>query len=318
MSSLAGEACQLKHVACRNLPVPMYWAYAVTIGMMVYVTGGNSRNGDAVEHIYRYDIEKDKWDKLPPSQYHHCVPVVLEEKLSLIGGRVPRNKAVISKVSTYDEDTMQWITVYPDMNQPRYRPAVVTTDSHVIVLGGRIKKERSKLTDTIEILSIKDKQWTTLATVLPSKMYDMSATVSNNLIWIVGYDDGDNRSNKIFTTPLDPLISLIKVKHSWKLIRNDTVCFKTAIISNSDPPVIFGGDDRQQKPVTAVAVFDPKTESWSEVAMLSSPRIHSAVAKLPEERGILVIGGCTEANKLSQCNSSCLNTTEIYYCCNFD
>ena len=175
----------------------MYWAYAVTIGMMVYVTGGNSRNGDALEHVFRFDLENNKWDKLlPPSEYHHGVPVVLKGKLSLIGGRIPKNKAVVGKVKTYDEDESQWVTIYPDMNVPRYRPAVVTTDSHTVVMGGKIQRHTmftrdNKLTDSIEVMSINDKQWTTVATPLPTKMYDISATISNDLIWIIGYDDGD-------------------------------------------------------------------------------------------------------------------------------
>ena len=115
----------------------MYWAYAVTMGTMVYVTGGNSHNGDAVEHVHRFDLENNQWDKITASKYHHCVPVMLEGKLSLIGGRKPSNKVVISKVNTYDEDANQWVTIYTDMNQPRYRPAIVTSDSHVIVLGGK-------------------------------------------------------------------------------------------------------------------------------------------------------------------------------------
>jgi len=293
----------------------MYWAYAVTIGMMVYVTGGNSRNGDAVEHVHRFNLESNSWDKLPPSKYHHCVPVLLEGKLSLIGGRKPSNKAVISKVNTYDEDSNQWVTIYPDMNQPRYRPAVTNNDHHVIVLGGKIK-ERSKLTDSIEIMNIKNKQWTTLATPLPEKMYDMSATISDDLVWIIGYDNGSSRSNKVYTVPMDDLIYLTNIKHPWKQLHNDTVCFKTAVVSNSYPPVILGGDDRQNKTVSAVVAYDHKTESWSEVAILSSPRAHCAVAKLPGKRGILVIGGCTETRNLSQCNSSCLKTTEIYYVSN--
>ena len=296
----------------------MYWAYAVTIGMMVYVTGGNSRNGDAVEHVHRFDLEKNQWDKLPPSGYHHCVPVVLEGKLSLIGGRKPSNKAVISKVNTYDENSNRypWVAIYPDMNQPRYRPAVVTTDGHVIVLGGKIKERSigSKLTDTIEIMNIKDKQWVTLATTLPDKMYDMSATISKDLVWIIGYDTGSSRSNKVYTVPVNNLINLSNERYSWKqLLHNYTVSFKAAVVSYLDLPVILGGDDRQNKTVSAVVAYDPKTESWSEVAALSSPRAHCAVAKLPGERGILVIGGCSETRNLSQCNSSCLNTIEIYY-----
>ena len=292
----------------------MYWAYAVTIGMMVYVTGGNSRNGDAVEHIHRFDLENHQWDKLPPSNYHHCVPVVLEGKLSLIGGRKP-NKAVVGKVNTFDENSNQWVTIYPDMNQPRYRPAVVSTDSHVIVLGGKIK-ERNKLTDTIEVMNVQNKQWITLATSLPDKMYDMSATISNELVWIIGYDNGASRSNKVITTQLNELINQTTKMHQWNSLRNDTVCFKTAVVKYSDPPVILGGDDRQNKTVSAVVAFDPKTESWSEVATLSSPRAHCAVVKLPEERGLLVIGGCTETKNISLCNSTCLKTTEIYYISN--
>ena len=290
----------------------MYWAYAITIGMMVYVTGGNSRNGDVVEHIHRFDLENHQWDKLPPSNYHHCVPVVLEGKLSLIGGRKPDNKAVVGKVNTFDEDSNQWVTIYPDMNQPRYRPAVVSTDSHVIVLGGKIK-ERNKLTDTIEVMNVQTKQWTTLATCLPCKMYDMQATIFDDLVWIIGYDNGRSRSNKVFTVPLNDLVYLTKSKHQWKQLHSNTVCFKTAVVGYSDPPMILGGDDRQNKTISAVVAFDPKTDSWSEVAMLSSPRAHCAAVKLPGERGLLVTGGCTETKSLGSCNSSCLQTTEIYY-----
>ena len=294
----------------------MYWAYAVTIGTKVYVTGGNSRTGDALEHVFRFDLEKNKWDKLlPPSEYHHGVPVVLESKLSLIGGRIPKSKVVIGMVNTYDEEGNQWKTIYPDMKQPRYRPAVVANDSHLIVMGGKIK-ERSILTDTIEIMNIKTKQWTMVATTLPNKMYDMSATISNNLVWIIGYDDGNKRSNKVITVPLDDLIYLTTTKLSWKPLRNDTICFKTANICYSDPPVILGGDDRQNKTVSAVVVYDPETKFWNEVATLSSPRANCNVVQLPGNRGMLVIGGCSETKSHSHCSSSCLNTTEIYYCNN--
>ena len=290
----------------------MYWAYAVTIGTMVYVTGGNSHNGDAVEHVYRFDVEYNQWDKITPSKYHHCVPVVLEGKLSLIGGRKPSSKVVISKVNTYNEGSNQWVTVYPDMNQPRYRPAVVTSDIHVIVLGGKIK-ERSKLTDTVEIMNVRDKQWMTLATTLPDKMYDMSTTIANDKVWIIGYDTGAYRSNKVFTVPVNNLINMTGIKHSWEQLHNDTMCFKSAVVSYFDLPMIFGGDDRQNKTVSDVVVYDLKTELWIEWAALSSPRAYCAVVKLPGKRGVLVIGGCTETANLHQCTSSCLNTTEIYY-----
>ena len=293
----------------------MYWAYAVTIGMMVYVAGGNTYNGDAVEHVYRFDIENNRWDdNLPPLKCHHCVPVVLESKLSLIGGRESRSRLITNKVNTYSEDSNQWVELYPDMNQPRYRPAVVSNNTHVIVLGGKIK-ERSKLTDSIEVMDIKNKQWMTLTTRLPNKMYDVSVTIADGLIWVVGYDDGRKRSNEVLTIAVNDLIYQTTEKHSWKVssIRNNEVYFKTAVSICSDFLVCFGGVDQQNKAVMAVIAFNPKSHSWNEVATLSSPRAHCAVAQLPGGRGIIVIGGCRKAKDHSQCCSSCLQTTEVYY-----
>ena len=279
----------------------------------MYVTGGNTRNGDAVEHVYRFDLERNQWKKLPPTMYHYCVPAVMEGKLSLIGGRKASNSDVISnKVNTYNENSDQWMIIYPDMNQPRCRPAVVTSDSHVIVMGGKIRKH-GKLTDSIEIMNLNDKQWITMATPLPKRMRDMSVTISHGLVWIIGYDNCGHYFNTVFTIPLADLINLANEKLPWTQLRNVGVCFRTAVIGYSNPPVILGGGDRQNNTVSAVVAFDPKTESWNDVAALSSPRAHCAVAKLPGERGILVIGGCTETKTPGKCNSSCLRTVEMYY-----
>ena len=292
----------------------MVWAHAVSIGTIVYVTGGNSRIGDPIEHTYKFDVEKNEWDKLPPSGHHYCMPAVIEGKLSLIGGRKPKTRVPVARVDTYNEEQSQWISVYPDMKHPRYRPAVVTTDSYVIALGGKLK-EPKPLTNTIEVMNIASKQWNLVATHLPDnlKLYDVTATISSDVVWIVGYDDGSHRSNKVFTVPVSDLVSKPKVAASWKRVRNDTVCFKAAVIPNSDPPVLLGGDDRNNTAVSTVVAFDPKTDSWNEVASLSSPRAHCSVAILPRNRAIVVVGGCTETRNLNETNSSSLKTTEIYY-----
>ena len=280
---------------------------------MVYVTGGNSQNDDAVEHVYTFDVENNRWNnELPSPQYHNCIPVVLGGKLSLIGGCMPGDNTVVAKVNTYNEYSNQWVMVYPDMNQPRLRPAVVNIDRHVIVMGGKIE-DCSKVTDSIEIMNIKNKQWITLATPLPSKMYHMPVTMLKDLIWIIGYDDGSDWCNKVFTISASDLIYQTTTKHPWKSILNDATYHKVAVVAYSDPPVIVGGEDKQNNTVSAVVAFDPKTDSWSEVATLSSPRAHSTVVKLPGERGMLVIGGCSKIKHLSQCSSSCSQATEIYY-----
>ena len=311
MSSLATKKYQLECTTCQDLPAPMYWAYAVTKGMDVYVTGGNSRNGFAVENILKFNLLKNQWVKLPSSGFHHSVPAIIEGKLSLIGGRRPSNKVAVNNVDTYNEDSGQWESHYPGMIQPRYRPAVVVHDNYVIVLGGKVK-ERSTMTRSIEVMKIQDQTWTILTTRLPTKMYDMPVTVSQDQVWIVGYDDGSNRGNNVYTIPFGDLISSSVATHSWKEVRRDTVYYKMSVVHQSNPLVVLGGDDRQNKTVSSVLTFDPYSNSWNEVASLSGPRAHCAVAPIGD-RAILVIGGCTETKNLKACNSSCLNTVEMYY-----
>lgn len=312
MSSLAsGKKYQFQCTTCQDLPAPMYWAYAVTKGMDVYVTGGNSRNGTAVENLLKFNVLKNQWVKLPPSGFHHCVPAIIEERLSLIGGRRPSNKVVVNNINTYNEDSGQWESRYPGMIQPRYRPAVVVYGDYVIVLGGKIK-ERSTMTSSIEVMRIQDRTWTMLSTRLPAKMYDMPVTISQDQVWIVGYDDGGSRGNNVYTIPLADLVSSSDAKHSWKEMRRDTVYYKMSVIPQSNPLVVLGGDDRQNKTVSAVLALDPKTKSWNEVASLSSPRAHCAVTPIGD-RAILVIGGCAETKNLKACNSSCLKAVEMYY-----
>ena len=288
----------------------MFWGYAVVNNETeIYVTGGNSPNDMAIQNVYKFSILLNQWDKLPSTGLEHGVPIILDSKLSLIGGRRPGDYTVISTVMTYDDG---WTSKYPDMTQPRYRPAVVTFGDHVIVLGGK-KKHRywSPLTDSIEIMNIKERKWIKLATHLPKKMYDMQATVLHGRVWILGYDDGYSRSNRVYSIPAEHLTSHPTVKHSFKTLPH-TLYYKMSAVPNSDPLIVLGGDNWHNKLTSAVAVFDPKTESWNEVASLSSPRAYFAVAPVGE-CGMLIIGGSTETKNLSTCSSSCLPTTELYF-----
>ena len=292
------------------MPASMFWGYAVLDNEAeVYVTAGNTHSGKAIENVYKFNMLLNQWAKLPSAGVEHGVPIMIDKKLSLIGGRRPGGKVVVSTVMTYDDGG--WKAMYPNMIQIRYRPAVVTFGDHVIVLGGRIK-HRSTIIDSIEVMNIKERQWIKLATRLPHKMYDMQATVSKDNVWIFGYDDGLSRSNKVYSIPGELLTSNPTVKHTFKTIRHDTLYYKMSVVPNSYPPVVLGGDNWRNKPTSAVLVFDPKTESWSEVAYLSSPRTYCTVVRAGE-CGILVIGGCTETTGDKASSSTSLQTVELYY-----
>ena len=289
--------------------MPMFWAYAVTKGTDIYVNGGSSIGGREINHVLRFNLLKNEWVRLPPSGLHHCVPVIIEGRLTLIGGRMPINKVISKHINAFNEDSGQWESYYPDMIQPRYRPGVVVHGDYLIVLGGKIK-ERSTMTNTIEVMHIPNKTWNMLAIRLPKKMYDMQVTVSQGLLWIVGYDTGRSRSSKVYSIPVDHLTSSPNVKHSWKQCQ-DTNYYKMSIIPSSNPLIALGGDTQLNKVVSAVVACDPATGSWDEVVSLSSPRAYCAVTSV-NEQAILVIGGSVKTENLDAVNSSCLKCVEMY------
>ena len=303
----SGKQQNLQCLSCEKMPAPMFWGYAVLSNETeVYVTGGNSHNDKAVENVFRFSMLLNQWDKLPATGLHHCVPVILKNKLNLFGGRRPGSRNLVSTVITYDDG---WVSRYPDMIHPRYRPGIVIFGDHVIVMGGRIK-DRSTVTNTIEVMNFeREQKWIKLATFLPEKMLDMQATVSRDFVWIVGFDDGSRRSNKVYSIAVNDLISDPTLKHSFKTIRHDTLYYKMVVVPSSDPVVVLGGDNWRKKPTSAVVVFDHKTGSWSEVASLSSARAYFSAVTVGK-RGLLIIGGTSETKNIS---ASCLQTVELYY-----
>ena len=308
METLAsGKQQNLQCLSCEKMPAPMFWGYAVLSNETeVYVAGGNSHNNKAVENVYRFSMLLNQWDKLPAAGLHHSVPVILKNELTLLGGRRPGNRKLVNTVITYDNG---WVSKYPYMIHPRYRPGVVTFGDYVIVMGGRIK-DRSTLTTAIEVMNFEQEQkWIKLATCLPEKMFDMQVTVSRDHVWIVGFDDGFRRSNKVYSIAVNDLISDPTLKHSFKTIRQDTLYYKMVVVPNSDPVVVLGGDNWRKKPTSAVMVFGHKTGSWSEVASLSSTRAYFSAVTVGK-RGLLIIGGSPETTNIS---AYCLQTVELYY-----
>ena len=284
---------------CADLPSPIWYPSAVLHNEKVHVMAGFAPDDDTLHYVYTYDIHSNHWDTLPPLGHTGGVLQIIDGKLSVIGGVDTSTGEVTNEVSTFINNN--WTQQFPHMLQKRFRPGVATYSDYVIVAGGY--RDINTVNDDIELLYYKQlPHWIRTNINLPEPMANITLTTADDLLYIAGYNNSDNkRSTKAYKIAVDNITSSVAQPPTssqtvqWTTIPS-TPHYFTAIVPNSYPPVIIGGSDLQYDTTADVAMLK---QSWSKVASLSSPR--HAVAVVPINcDSILVIGGTTGGNTIEE------------------
>ena len=163
---------------------------------------------DGSYDIYCYKVKDDVWTKHRNRCPQGDVRLVLfGNELTAIGGR-DASGHVTGRVLTLRQG--KWIEELPSLIQPRTNPAVVSTDSHLLSIGGFTGDDWCS---SVELLHKGDQAWTSLAP-LPTTTYFLSATLIGEHIYIMADSKHsfvcsltDILANK---NPLPPLI--------WRLL----------------------------------------------------------------------------------------------------
>ena len=281
---------------------------AVLHNEKVYVTAGFDLDDDTLFYVFTYNIPSNHWDRLPPPGHAFGVLEIIDGKLSVIGGGDTITDQITNKVSTFINN--RWTVHYPHMSTPRWAPGVASYSDYIIVAGGR--RDINIINDDIELLYYKQSpHWIRTNINLPVPMCNISLTVSNSLLYIVGYTASSGRSNKAYQIAVDKITSSVTQpptngqSFQWTTIPS-AAHYRTAIIPNGCPPVIIGGDDMQDVPTADVAMLK---KSWNKVASLSSPRTGVAVVPINCE-SILVIGGTTGVKTVEEIVAHSITTVE--------
>ena len=254
---------------------------------------GTAPKDDTLDYVYVYDINGNQWDRLPPPGQYMGTLQTIDSNLTVIGGRDTTRK-ITNKVTTYNNNS--WKNIYPNMIKARVWPGVVTHLDYVIVAGGGL--DGNNFSDDIEVLNYKQSShWVIARMKLPEPMWNPSLTISEDLLYIVGYSRANgNRTRAAHKVPVDIITS-----SAAQLTSNQTAHWtqlppaphgSTAVIPNSCPPVIIGGDDKQYVPTVDIRVLDVPNNSWKKIASLTTQRTCTAVVPINHD-SILVIGGHT-------------------------
>jgi len=304
-----------------DLPVPLYYPYAVVQHLKIYITCGDSPVEDALHQVYVYDINNDQWGQLPPSGHYLGVPHIIGGKLAIIGGRLSATEKRTNKVSTFDENSQTWISYYPDLLSVRSKPGVVSHLEHVIVAGGvrpSAEDDDSPIVqDDFEILNwVENSDWRKISIKLPILMWNFIPTISDDHLLIVGCGGADLKTyNGAYKIPVTNITTSIDQQHNSDTLTKWTQLtaadhWYTVLVPSSPPLVVVGGQDTNGMPTASIKMYNNSNKSWKKIGSLSSARSGVVVATV-YNNAIIVIGGCFKGWSIADAKSSSLTVVEL-------
>ena len=295
----------------------MYDAYVAVSNGTIYCTG-DTPNDDNTHEVYCYDTRSNQWKQLPRPGHRLGVIHMVDDKLTIFGGRDSTTDKHHNKVTTYNNKTNSWYRYFPNMLHNRSKAGVVTSHDHVIIIGGG--SSPTTCLDSIEVINYhNDMQWRELSVHLPLPMWGIKPTISGDDIIIVGYNHAGGRSKGCYQIPSKELILLPHHSPSpgavliqWKELSAATH-YETTTIPYSNPPVIIGGCNHFKQggaSTSDVSLYDMHDNSWKKADSLSSARATIGVS-LINSNTIIVIGGFTKGGCIEVALASSLTKVEI-------
>ena len=235
-----------------------------------------------------YSYTEDKWSKLKPCIYAEFSMAVVDHKLTTIGGkRGSTPKTTLLSLSESSSE-IKWKKRLPSMLTARVRPAAVTTSTHLVVAGG----------STVEVLNLHTLERWESASSLPGALAYPNIALCGEHVYLSG-------EKTIFSCSAEELVKSCKPSAGdsvWTRLPDTPTCNTTLATLRGRVLTIGGSDDECGGPPTgAIHCYDRRTNSWSAIGEMPTPRYGTLVAVLPSNE-LVVVGGY---RRCERSNDSC-------------
>ena len=265
----------------RKAPCEMCNYYnGVADGTTVYVRLRNK--------VYPFTTSTSSWSQLPDSPTHDCPSVVINNLLTLVGGKDGRTITNKLFSLTGEDSDRSWTEEFPPMPTKRWGSTALCTGTALIVAGG--KREDSHKLQTVEVMNTETLQWST-ATHLPQPVSCAPGAVCGDHVYILLLE---SPSKFMYTCPVSALIQSCKSRPTadvWNKVAAPPVT-QTACVSILGRLIAIGGKNSNDKPTANVYVYNPDSDSWEVISHMTTPRHRCFAAVLPNNQ-LMVVGGYT-------------------------
>ena len=266
----------------RKVPFKMSTYHnAVADGTAMYVCDLNK--------AYAFTTSTSSWSQLPDSPNCECPSVIVNNLLTLVGGKhgVTSTNQLFSL--TGEGRGRRWTENFPRMLTKRYNSTALCTGTALIVAGG-VNEDHFPL-QTVEVMNTETLQWSTAAHP-PQPVYNAPGAVCGDHVYILSHK---SRSKSMYTCPVSALIQSCRSRPTadvWNKVAAPPV-IKNTCVSILGRLLTIGGMDSNNKPTTAVHMYNPDSDSWKVISHMATPRYYCFAAVLPNNQ-LMVVGGGTD------------------------
>ena len=296
----ASKELTLKWRKRPKAPAAMYRGSSTIIGETVYVNPYKSRN------VYAFHCNTTQWATLPQCPCIHTTLTTINSMITTVGGIDTTSRHMTTnKVITHRDH--KWVELYPPMPTVRCATAVLSTTTHVAVMGGRNdgNYDYNSLAIT-EVMDIQTKQWST-ASPLPYEIKLATTTLCGEILYLMGGDTYSNEYSVLSCRFSDLVQSMQSTRPSTqKQPSSSTIATHSKVWHNiSDLPVMhstcvtvqgkvlaIGGKDEQWEITTSIYELNTDNNEWSHKSDMNVAKWHCLATILPDNN-ILVVGGWT-------------------------
>ena len=296
-------------------------SFAATIhNSKVYISAiGKGGNGKPVSPVLVYSINEHKWSTLPEQQ-HRAVIAVLNNHITLIGGRDLSTGKVTSILSTWYEEEGQWKQVLPSMPTRRFRPTVISHDNLLLVTGG--VAEDDSVLNTTDILDLTTMKWTTPQGLsLPIPLWGPHLTLCREYIYLMRgamvhpWKSPEDDNSQAWRAKWSDVKQTAASQHSqpqrgvWTKICDPPTLSPTPV-SCGGALYTVGGRTRVDKLISTVYTYIPARNQWVSVGDMSVRRFRHCAVPLSSNT-IFVAGGRVDEDVESEGKWAYYSLTEL-------
>ena len=247
-----------------------------------------------------YSANELKWSTLF-NQQRAATMAVVNNQVTLFGGRDVSTRKVTNTLSTWYEEEGQWKQVLPPMPTGRSRPAVICHDNLLLVTGG-LAEDVSTILNTTDVLDLSTMKWSPREGLnLPVSLRLHHLTLCGEYLYLVGgmtvysWRSPEDDNSQAWRAKWSDVKQTAAPQHSqaqggvWTRIADPPTLRPTAV-SCGGTLYTVGGCTRHGKPISTVYSYITARNQWVSVGDMSVVRYWHCAVPLSSST-IFVAGG---------------------------
>lgn len=238
---------------------------AARIGRSIYVVGGFEAPSKTTAAVESYDIERDRWRRLPamPIAVNHPAVASHRGALYVYGGYTDSSfRPVTAGLQRYDPRSAEW-TRLPSSPTPRAAAALAAFGGRLFAVGGA---SAGGALGTLEIYDVAAREWRS-APPMDVPREHIAAVRTGAGIYVLG---GRSAAGN-----LDVVERFDPRRRRWsRLPRLREARSGIAAVAVQGRPVVFGGEELTPGGTTirSVELFDPAERRWRPLPGMRTSR----------------------------------------------